>query len=86
MDGAEEVAGSLIVAGGNAAILLELVKELLDQVPRPIQMLVIVTRLFAAAFGRNHDAFACLLQGIDDALLGIVSSVGDDNGGGRAGQ
>jgi hypothetical protein len=30
MDGAEEVAGSPIVAGGNASILLELVEELLD--------------------------------------------------------
>ena len=86
MDSAEEVAGSLIVAGGNAAILLELVKELLDQVPRPIQMLVIVTRLFAAALGRNYNAFARDLQGIDDPCLGIVSSVGDDSGGRRAGQ
>ena len=30
MDGAKEVAGGLVIAGGNAAILLELVEELLD--------------------------------------------------------
>jgi hypothetical protein len=30
MDSAEEVAGSLIVAGGNASILVELVEELFD--------------------------------------------------------
>lgn len=86
MDGTEEVTGGFVVAGGKAAILLELVEELLDQMPRPVQVLVIFTRLFAAALGRNDHAFACLLQGIDDALLRIVSFVGDDGGGRRAGQ
>lgn len=46
MDGAEEVAGDLVVAGSNAAILLELVEELLDQVTGPVQVLVIFARLF----------------------------------------
>ena len=80
IDGTEEVAGGLVVAGGNAAILLELVEELLDQVTCPVQVLVIFARLFAAALGRNHDAFARVLQGIDDPFLGIVSFVGDDGG------
>lgn len=52
MDGVEEVAGGLVVAGGNVAILLELVKELLNQVARPIQMLVALA-LFVAALGRR---------------------------------
>ena len=86
MDGAKEVAGGLIVACGNAAILLELIEELLDQVTCPVQVLVIFTWLFAAAFGRNHDAFARVLQGIDDPFLGIVSFIGDDGSGGRARQ
>jgi hypothetical protein len=58
----------------------------IDQVTGAVQMLVILARLFAAALGRNDDAFACILQGIDDALLRIVSFVGDDGGGRRAGQ
>lgn len=73
-------------ASRNAATSLELVKELLHQVPRPIQMLVIVTRLFAAGLRRNYNAFARNLQGIDDPRLGIVSSVGDSNGRRRARQ
>lgn len=85
MDGTKEVARGLVIAGGNAAVLLELVEELLDQVTCPVQVLVILARLLAAALGRNHNAFARVLQGIDDPLLGIVSFVGDDSGSWRAG-
>jgi hypothetical protein len=42
MDSAEEVTGGLVVAGGNAAILLDLVEELLNEVTRPIEVLVVV--------------------------------------------
>jgi hypothetical protein len=41
MDGAKEVAGGLVVAGSNAAILLESVEEVLDQVTCPVQVLII---------------------------------------------
>jgi hypothetical protein len=80
MDGAKEVAGGLVVAGGNAAILLELIEELLNQMTCPVQVLVVVARLLAAALGRNHDVFASVVQGIDDPFLGIVSFVGNDRG------
>lgn len=80
INGAEEVAGGLVVAGGDAAILLELGEELLDQVTRPVQVFVIVTRLFAAALGRNDDAFARVLQPIDHPFLGIVGFVGNNGG------
>jgi hypothetical protein len=73
MDSTEEVTGSLVLAGGEAAILSELVEEWLDQVPRPIQMLVIITRLFAAPLEWNRNAFVHILQGIDDSRLGIES-------------
>ena len=86
MDGTEEVAGGLVVARGDAARLLELVEELLNQVACLAQMLVIVARRLAAALGRNHDAFARLLQGSDDPLLGIISLVGNDCIGWRAEQ
>lgn len=42
VDGAEEVAGGLIVPADNAAILLKLVEELLDQVTGSVQVLVIL--------------------------------------------
>lgn len=86
IDGTEEVTGGLVVAGGNAAILLELVEELLNQMTRPVQVLVVFAPLFAATLGRNHDAFARVVQWINDPFLGIVRFVGDDGGGWRVGQ
>lgn len=86
MDGAKEVAGGLVAAGGNAAILLELVEELLNQMMRPVQVLVVATRLLAAALGRNHDVFASVEQQIDDLFVGIVSFVCNDRSRLRAGQ
>lgn len=83
---AEEVASGLVVASGNAAILLELVEELFNQMARPVQVLVVVARLFAAALGRDHDTLAGVLQGIDDSLLSVVSFVGDDGVGWCTGQ
>lgn len=78
MDGTKEVAGGLVVAGRNAAILLELVKELLNQVTCLVEMLVVVARLSAAALGRNHDVFAGVVQGCNDPFLGVVRFIGND--------
>jgi hypothetical protein len=41
MGGAEEVAGSLVAAGGNASILLGLVEGLPDEMTGPVQVRVI---------------------------------------------
>ena len=86
MEGTEEVAGGLVVTSGNAAILLELVEKLLNQVTCLVQVLVVLTGLSAAALGRNDNAFACLVQRIDEPLLGIVSLVGNDGGSRRVSQ
>ena len=86
MDGTKEVAGGLVVAGRNAAILLELVKELLNQVTCLVEMLVVVARLFAAALGWNHDVFAGVVQGGNDPFLGVVRFIGNDRGRWRVGQ
>ena len=56
MNRTEESAGGLVIAGGNAVILLELVEELLNQVACPVQIPVVFTGLFVAALGRNYDA------------------------------
>lgn len=42
MDGAKEFVGSFVVAGGDAAMLLRLTRELLSQVERPIEVFVAV--------------------------------------------
>ena len=42
MDGGEEVASGLVVAGGDCTELLELGKEVFDQMPCRIEVAVIV--------------------------------------------
>lgn len=86
MDGAKDITGGLVVAGDNAAILLELVEELLNQMTCQVQVLVVVAWLLAAALGRNHDVFASVEQRIDAPFLGIVSFIGNDRGRWRVGQ
>lgn len=53
MSSVEEVAGSLVVTVSDAAILVELVEELRDQVTCSIQVFVTFAQLFAAARARN---------------------------------
>jgi hypothetical protein len=59
INGTQEVACSFVVASGDAAVLLELGKEVFDQVPCFVEMAVVLSRLFAvsAALG-NNNAFA----------------------------
>ena len=49
IDGAEEVAGGLVVAGGDGPVLLEFGEEVLDQVPILVQHPVVVPLHFACA-------------------------------------
>ncbi len=86
MDHDEKFLSGLVVAGGNAAILLELVKELLNQVTCPVEMLVVIAWLSAATLGRNHDVFASVVQAGNDPLLSVVRFVGNDRGRWRVGQ
>jgi hypothetical protein len=60
--------------------LLEPIEELLNQVTRPIEVLVVVAWLFATALGRDHDIFASGAQRVDHPLLGILGFVGSDCG------
>lgn len=75
MDGAEEVVGAFIVSGCDGPILLEFCKEVLDQVPGLIHILIIFALFLAVRFGRNDDFDVCFLQKIKNALLRIVSLV-----------
>lgn len=55
MDGGEEVAGGLVVACGDSSILLELGEEILNQVPRLVEM-TIEGRCFLAVRTRWDDS------------------------------
>ena len=86
MDGTEEVAGALVVAGGDGPELLQLGEEVLDQVACLVEVLVVRSRLLAVALGRDHGGLAGLLQRLEHPLLGVECLVGDQQVGGEAGQ
>ena len=75
MDGAEEVSGGLIVAGRNRSVLLELTIEILHEVARLVQFLVVEARNLSIALGRNDEVFSCRKQRLDDPRIGIESLV-----------
>ena len=76
MDGAEEVSGGLIVAGRNRSVLLELTIEILHEVARLVQFLVVEALNLSITLGRNDELFpAGGKQRLDDALVGVESSL-----------
>src|SRR5918998_1956931 len=77
MDGGEKVHRALVVAGGDGPELLQLGEEVLDQVTRLVELLVVRSRFLAVALGRDHGRLAGLLERLEHALLGIESLVGD---------
>jgi hypothetical protein len=58
MDGAEEVACGLIITCGDRTKLLESGKEVLDQVPRRVQMTVELPGLLTIGPRRDHRGFS----------------------------
>jgi len=77
MYGGEEVSGSLVIARGYSAELLELGEEILDQVARLEQVPVIVAAHFPVGLGRDHDGLASREERFNDPLLGIERLIGD---------
>ena len=75
MDGSEEVSDCLIVASGNRSVLLELTIEVLHEVARLVDLLVVATLNLSIGLGRNDQLFSCRKQRLDDALIGIESLV-----------
>ena len=75
MDGREEVSSGLVIAGGNRPVLLELTIEVLHEVARLVQFLVVEAVNLSIALGRNDELFSCRKQRLDDALIGIKSLV-----------
>ena len=76
-DEPEKVAGRLLVASGDPAILLEAVEEELDQVPLLVDVRVDVTSSFAA-LARRDDRLHSLGSGRGDDGIGVVSFVGNE--------
>ena len=75
MDSGEEVSGGLVVAGRNRSVLLELTIEVLHEVTRLVQFLVVEALNLSITLGRNDERFSCRKQRFNDALIGIESLV-----------
>ena len=86
VDGGEEVARGLVVAGGDGTKLLEFGEEVLDEVTRLVDVLVVVARQSPVCLGRDHRRFAGRSQRRDDPLVGIERFVGDQRVGLHRGQ
>ena len=75
MDGGKEVSGGLVIAGRNGSVLLELTIEVLHEVARLVQFLVVEALNLSITLGRNDELFSCRKQRFDDTLIGIGSLV-----------
>ena len=72
MNAAQKGNGSLIIASRNRTILLEFLKEILNQMTPLIHRFIILSRLFAMPLRRNDRLNIMLSQIIQYPLLGIV--------------
>jgi len=76
---AQEVGGQFLEAHGNAAVVLDALKEVLDETAVLVEMAVEFSRLFTAGSGRN-DGRAALRASLLDDGIGVVALVADDVG------
>lgn len=71
----EKGGGSFVVSGGDGSVMFEFFEEVLDQVPRLVECLVIISRIFAIGLWRNDGLNLSRLQPVDDARVSIVALI-----------
>src|SRR5260370_39397045 len=71
VDRSEEISGCLVVACGNCPVLLELAKEVLNQVAGFVLCPVKGALGLSIALGWDRERFSCRTQRFDHALVGI---------------
>ena len=77
MNGGQEVARRFVVSRRNGPVLLELGKEIFDEVARFINVPIEITRRLPARFGGYDGGLTGCGQRFDHALIGIERFVGD---------
>ena len=75
MDRRQENAGRLVIAGGDCPGLLELGKEVLNEVAGLVPFDIIRTLLLAICLGRNDRDDILRLELIEDTRIGIIGTV-----------
>lgn len=79
MDHCEEVGGELVVAGSDAAEVLQLREEALDQVALAVEVLAEAGFTAPVALGRDVGRGALVLDQLTDAI-GVVGLIRQHNG------
>lgn len=79
MDGGQKVAHGFVVAGRHRPELLELDKEIIDQVPGLAEFLIVIPLYLTVGLGRYNCCLARLLQGNQDTLICIEAFVGEQS-------
>lgn len=79
MDCAEEGGCGFVVAGCDSSVMFQFFKEILDQVTRFVERLVIVAWHFSIGFRRNDRGDSRCFQPVDDTFIGVISLVGDQD-------
>ena len=75
--GSEEVSGGFVVACGDASEAFEFGEEVLDQVPRFVEFLVVFALHLSVRFRWNDGLFSSLLQRFEHSFVSVKSLVGD---------
>jgi hypothetical protein len=79
IDSREEDFGAFIVAGREGAVLFESGKEILAQMPRFLELLIIRPLDCPMGFWRNDGGFAGLLQRFEHPRIRIEGFIGNDD-------
>ena len=83
MDGGEEVARGFVIARGDGAELLELAKEVLDEMARLVERPVVRSRCDAIALGWDDRELVGGGEWFDHPGVGVERLVGDERVGGE---
>ena len=78
MDEGEEGGAELVVSGGDAPVLLELVEEALDHVALPVELLLPAVAAPGAACRVGNVGLGPLCSDVGPDPVGVVGLVGDD--------
>ena len=76
MNGTKEIAGGFVIARSNTPVLLELGKEVLNQVTRLVHMPIVFAWFATSGARRNHDGLACPKQRLNHPLLCVIRLIG----------
>ena len=83
MESGEEIPRGLIVACSDAAELFKFAEEILDQVACLVERLIKLAGRCSVLPRRDDGGFSGTCQRLEDAIVGIVGFVGDQDRGGH---